>query len=166
MPRPIHFVTRCLMLAALAACGGDESTGPDGLLFDELPPDLLAAYCVRGTATVGDTRSGTIAFSDCDAAEIDPDDDSYFEIWRVRVAQSRTVTFDLSSAFDNYLEVFRLLSHTETSASVALLDDNDDRSPDDLNALLSVELDPGVDYFVVVSGYDYGETGPYTLVIR
>lgn len=35
-----------------------------------------------------------------------------------------------------------------------------------LNALVTVTLQPNTDYFVSISGYDYHETGPYSLDIR
>ncbi|MGH7607489.1 MAG: hypothetical protein ACREME_09130 [Gemmatimonadales bacterium] len=147
--------------------GCKDSSGPGDGLFPALPSDLLAAFCARGEAVVGQTKSGTITDDDCDAADIDPADSSFYEIWRVRVTESRSVTFDANSPFDNYLTVVRLDSYTQSSANLTLIGENDDRTPgSDLNALVTVTLNPDTDYFVSVSGYDYDETGPYTLQIR
>lgn len=148
-----------LALGALLGCSKD-GTGPGGVTFPTLPSDLLAAFCSRGEAVVGQTKSGSVAASDCDAG------DSYYEVWRVRVASTTSVTFDVTSGFDNYLTIARLESYTSTGATVAIVGENDDRSSSDLNALVTVTLQPSTDYFVSVSGYDYGETGSYTLRIR
>ena len=145
-------------LLVLAGCSKD-STGPD-IDFPALPSSLLAGFCVRGEAVIGQTKGGTITDDDCDAG------DAFFELWRVRVASATTVTFDASSGFDNYLTVVRLNSYTNASADFTVLDENDDRSAGDLNALVSVTLQPGIDYFVSISGYDYSETGSYSLRIR
>ncbi len=167
MQRTIRLATRYAMLAAVIACSGDDATSPNGgVVFDPLPQAMLDAYCVRGTAVIGDTKSGNVNDDDCDAADNDPNDEGFYEIWRVRVADPRVVTFDLSSPFDNYLEVYAMTSHTQTSATVVLMAQNDDRSSGNLNALVSTQLNPGIDYFVVVSGYDYFETGSYSLSIR
>lgn len=155
-------------LASFTACGGDDSTGPSAnVSFPDIDPQLLALFCVRGEATPGMAPSGSLTSSDCDSADFNPGDDSFFEMWRVRVAESGSVTFDAQSEFDNYLEVFRLDGISEDSVSVTLLGENDDRSPgNDLNALVSVTLSPGQDYFVAISGFTYQETGPYTIQIQ
>jgi hypothetical protein len=55
---------------------------------------------------------------------------------------------------------------TATNLNVTVVGENDDRSQTDLNALVTVRLEPNVDYVVVIAGYDDTETGPYTLAIR
>lgn len=146
------------LLIVLAACGKD-STGPS-VTFPPLPSDLLAGFCVQGPARVGETKSGSVTASDCDAG------DSFYEVWRVRVAAATSVTFDASSGFDNYLTVVRLNSYTSTSANFTMMGENDDRSSTNYNALVTVTLQPETDYFVAVSGYDYTQTGSYSLRIR
>jgi len=162
-------MARALLASVVAfgvACSKDSS-GPDGVNFPALPSTLLTAFCNRGNALVGQTKSGMLSSGDCDAAAIDPGDNSYYEIWRVRVASPITVTFDANSGFDNYLTVLRLDSYTDYSANLTIVGENDDRVPgSNFNALVSVTLQPNIDYFVSVSGYDYSETGPYTLQIR
>ena len=166
-------ITRTLNGLALAAtvavgfaCGDDDPTGPGNVTFPDWPATIVTALCVRGTSVVGDTKSGTISDTDCDSADINPGDEGYFEIWRIRVATSADITFDASSSFDNFLAVFRVNSVTATSADVDLVGQNDDRSASNLNALVTARLEPNIDYVVVISGFDYSETGPYTLAIR
>jgi len=164
---------RLAALAVVAAttialgCGDDDDpTGPGSVTFPDWPASLNTPFCIRGTALVGDTKSGTISDTDCDAADIDPGAEGYFEVWRVRVASAQDVTFDASSTFDNYLTVIRVNSVTATNLNVAVIGENDDRSQTNLNALVTVRLEPNVDYVVVMAGYDDAETGPYTLAIR
>ena len=150
-------------LAALLVLGvacSKDGTGPGGVTFPPLPSDLLAGFCSRGEAVAGQTKSGSVTASDCDAG------DSYYEVWRVRVASPASVTFDATSGLDNYLTIARLESYTSTSETVTIVGENDDRSTSDLNALVTVTLQPNTDYFVSVSGYDYSQTGSYTLRIR
>ena len=142
-----------------AACG-------DSLTFPELPSQLLADFCVQGTATVGETVQGTVSASDCDAADARPGGVGYYDVWRVRVSEAQSVTFDADSPFDNYLTLLRLDSFTQTSADLTVVDENDDRAQGNLNALLSFTLQPDTDYFIAISGFDYDETGSYSLVIR
>ncbi len=68
------------------------------------------------------------------------------------------VTFDLqSSDVDTYLYLF--------DAEGNLVDENDDRSEDDFNALLQVSLEPGR-YVVLSSSYAVLEQGGYVLEAR
>jgi hypothetical protein len=159
MRRATKLLSVAFGLAGLVACGDD------GITFPELPSALLTEYCVRGTTSVGETISGTVADTDCDAADVNPADEGYYEVWRLRVSEATSVTFEADSDFDNYLVVLRLDSFTSTTADLRLVGEDDD-SGVDLNALLTVTLQPDTDYFVSVSGYDYTETGPYSLEIR
>lgn len=151
---------------ALAAACGDDPTGPGGVTFPDWPAPAISALCVRGTALVGDTKSGAISVTDCDGADVNPDVTGYFETWRVRVATAGDVTFDVSSSFDNFLTVLRVNSVSASGGSATIIADNDNRSQTDLNALVTVRLEPNVDYVVGISGFDETATGAYTLVIR
>ena len=153
-------------IAVALGCGDDDATGPGTVTFQDWPAAVMTGFCVRGTATVGDTKSESISATDCDVADVNPSDVGYYEIWRVRVASSRDVTFDANSTFDNFLAIIRVNSVTATDLNVSVVGENDDRSQTNFNALVTVRLEPNVDYAVVVSGYDYSETGPYTLAIR
>ncbi|HET7040186.1 MAG TPA: hypothetical protein VFH97_09875 [Gemmatimonadales bacterium] len=161
MRRATKLLSVAFGLVGLAACGDD------GITFPELPSTLLTEFCVRGTASLEETVSGSVAATDCDAADVDPTDEGYYEVWRIRVETATAVTFDAQSEFDNYLTVLRLDSFTSTTAELTLIGQNDDRDfPADLNALVTVTLQPDTDYFVAIAGYDYTEVGPYTIEIR
>jgi hypothetical protein len=163
-------LSRLALLATVAvgfACGDDNPTGPGSVTFPDWPSTVVAAFCVRGTAVVGDTKSSTISDTDCDAADVDPAAEGYFEVWRVRVASSRDVTFDANSTFDNVLQVIRVNSVSATNIDAVSIGANDDRpGGTSTNALVTVRLEPNIDYAVAISGFDYLETGPYTLAIR
>lgn len=164
--RTIQGLALVATLAVGVACGDDDPAGPGSVTFPDWPATMTSGFCVRGTAVVGDTKSGTISDTDCDVADVEPSDDGYYEVWRVRVATARDVTFDANSAFDNVLAVFRVNAVTATSLDAEVVGENDDRSTNDLNGLVTVRLQPNVDYAVAISGFDYAETGPYTLAIR
>lgn len=164
--------TRILVASAFAlamagvGCGKDSTAPNDGIVFDTWDAAVNSTFCVQGTSLVGTSKSGSITANDCDSADIDPTDEGYFEVWRIRVARSQVVTFDASSGFDNYLSVWRVNSVSATSVNVSLMAENDDRSASNVNALVSVQLEPSVEYVVAVAGYDYSQTGAYTLQIR
>ena len=92
----------------------------------------------------------------------------YYEIYRVRGESRESVTFEADSEFDNWLTLLRLVSYDPDTQEVVVqyLAENDDRTDEDLNALITYTLLSGVDYFISISGYDYLEKGPYTLQIR
>lgn len=169
LSRVARTLTRLALAAAVAlaiACGDDDPTGPAEVTFPDWPAPAINALCVRGTALVGDTKSGTISVTDCDGADVNPDVTGYFETWRVRVASAGDVTFDATSSFDNFLTVLRVNSVTASGGSATIVADNDNRSQTDLNALVTLHLEPNVDYVVGISGFDEAATGAYTLVIR
>ncbi len=164
-----RMLNRLALAAAVAlglACGDDDPTGPAAVTFPDWPAPAISALCVRGTALVGDTKSGTISISDCDGADVNPDVTGYFETWRIRVASAGDVTFDASSSFDNFLTVLRVNSVSASGGNATIIADNDNRSETDLNALVTLRLEPNVDYVVGISGFDEAATGAYTLVIR
>lgn len=154
-------------LSALLACGKD-ATGPSiSVDFPPLDSLLISALCIRGDRTVGQNATGTIASADCNAAAVDTTFHGYFDIWRVRVDSARTVTFRISSGFDSFLTVVRLDSWDKpTRTYTYTLLGQDDDSAGNLDALLTVNLQPGQDYLVAVAGFDRAEIGNYTLTIR
>ena len=165
----VRTLTRLALAATITGslgCGDDDPTGPGSVTFADWPAAVVAGFCVRGTAAVGDTKSGIISDTDCDVADVNPADEGYYEIWRVRVASASDVTFDANSTFDNFLAIIRIDGVTATDLNVTVVGENDDRSQNNFNALVTVRLQPNVDYAVVVSGFDYSETGAYTLAIR
>jgi hypothetical protein len=152
--------------AALLGCGKDSS-GPS-VDFPPLDQILVTTFCVRGDKTAGQNASGSITSSDCDAADIDPNDAGYYETWRIRVASGRNVTFTTNAQFDTYLTIVRIDSWDGSTLSVTILGENDDIDPDagNFNSRVTVNLQPGFDYIAAVQGYDYGETGSYSLTIN
>ena len=164
--RPTLAVAAALVVVGLG-CGKDSSgPGSGGLDYPNLSQALVTQYCVRGNATVGDTKSGDVVASDCDAADVRPGATGYYEVYIVKVASAANVTFDVSSNLDSYLTLLRLDSYTASSASLTILDENDDRSSGNLDALLTYALEPNTNYVIAVGGYDYGATGTYSLAIR
>jgi hypothetical protein len=162
-------LTRLALVAGLTAVIGcdDDPTGTGSMTFPDWPAAVVTGFCVRGTAAVGDTKSGAIADSDCDFGDINTGGEGFYEIWRIRVPSAQDVTFDANSTFDNYLAVVRIDGVTATDINATVVGDNDDRSPPaNLNALVTIRLQPNVDYAVIVSGYDDAEVGAYTLAIR
>ena len=143
------------------ACGDDDPTGPT---FPTLPQQIVELLCIRGNGQPGETKSGTIAETDCDVNDVDETDVGYFESWRVRVGSSRDVTFSASSAFDNRIGVFELVQSGGTFDILPVGFDDD--SGTGTNALLTVPLERNRDYLVAVAGFDYGEIGSYTLAIQ
>ncbi|HJR65569.1 MAG TPA: hypothetical protein VJ802_04015 [Gemmatimonadaceae bacterium] len=163
-------LTRLALVAILTltlGCDDDDPIGPGNVTFPDWAAAVNTGFCVRGTAAVGDAKSESISDTDCDFADIFPGGEGFYEIWRIRVASARDVTFDANSNFDNYLAVGRVDAVTATDLDATVIAEDDDRSPPtNLNALITVRLQPNVDYVVVISGFDDEETGAYTLTIR
>ena len=154
-------LTRTLTLAATAAllsgCG-------DSITFPDVNSAVLAEFCIQGEIPVsGSTsRSGNVSSADCHTGI---QNDGYFEGWHVRAGEVKTVTMEVASNFDSYLEVYRLVDVNDPAAGATLIGEDDD-SGDDLNARVSVTLSPDTDYVVFVSGFSDAHTGPYTLDIN
>jgi hypothetical protein len=152
-------------MIAVALSGWCSACG-DGLTFPELSADMIATFCVRGTATVGETLSGAVTAEDCDAADFSQADPGYYESWRVRVGSATTVTFAAESPFDNLLLLLRLESDTDTLTSFEIVAVNDDRATGDFNALITATLQPDEEYFLLVRGFDYLDVGTYSVAIQ
>lgn len=157
-----------VMLVSLACGGGDGggSTGPSGLTFPPLDDAVRAQFCVRGNTTVGQTKSGSISAQDCDAADLPPPGtaDTYYEIWRVRVAQAATVTFTVDApGFDSYIDVIQVDIVSGDVGLITFLGSDDDTIGDDPQ--ISMDLIPDTDYAIAISGFNYSETGAYTVEI-
>lgn len=154
-----------VMFVSLACGGGDDNggTGPSGLTFPALSSAVKAQFCVRGNATIGANKTGTISATDCDY-DVVFTGQGYFEIWRVRVAQAASVTFTVVAPnFDSYIDVGSITIAGGDVTSVTQLGSDDDTNGDD--PVLTLDLVPDTDYIVVVSGFDYPDVGSYTLSI-
>lgn len=156
-----------ILAGALLACGGDKSTNPTaGLTFPTLSASENALYCVRGNTTTGQTKSGSITSSDCDADNFIPGETGYFEVWRVRVASTKTVTFTLTSPFDSVIEVYEIDIASGSVTDFFFEDEADNEIDGGPPEILTVTLDPDSDIAVIISGYDYPEVGSYSLKIE
>ena len=156
-----------LITVAVGCGGGDGGTGPgSNLNFPPLNPSVNAAFCVRGNRTVGQSASSSIATSDCDYTVFNNVPDAgYFEVWRIRVASARTVTFSVNApAFDSYLDIAQLTIDNGDVTAVQQLAFDDDTNGDDPE--ITIDLQPDVDYAAVVSGFNDAAAGSYTLTIE
>jgi hypothetical protein len=162
---------RLLPLLAAAAVLAASSKDDDGGGITEPPPppteieQLYDVICLRGTVAVGRSVDGTLNGSDCDSADFIEDDEGYFEAWRVRVSSRTLVTFDAQSGFDNVLTIFSVRD-TVGEPEIELVTWNDDRPSGGTNAFTSAELRPGLDYIVIVGGYDNVDHVSYRLNVR
>ena len=151
------------MIAGIAC--GKEGTGP-GSAFPPLPQAIRTSFCIRGDRTLGDSAASFLSSADC------TDNDSYYEIWRVRVSQDRPVTFDARSGFDNRLDVIRLDSLEADTIHFTPVGFSDDRgqclnlNDPGCNALVTIPLTAGADYLAVVQGRDFLQIGYYLPKLR
>ena len=147
-----------LFLLATVACS--DSSGPGGPSFPSIPSAVVTQLCIRGQAVPPQTKTGSIATTDCqDAAGL-----PYYEIYRVRVASSTAVTFTMSSDFDSYLYLLRIDDVNDPQASAVLLTEDDD-SAGNLDARLSFTLEPNIEYFILITAVSDAETGNYSLAM-
>lgn len=132
-----------LPLGLLTACGDDDDdgfTGPTSELCSSLP-----RIDIPGSA------SGTLSVSDMQL-----DDGSYVDRYRIEVNSTRNVRIDMTSAvFDSFLI---LLTADEDFVA------QDDDSGTDLNARLEENLSAGC-YIVLANGYDETDLGSYTVAV-
>lgn len=152
-------LTRTVSLAAALAVAG-SACGGDSVTFPDVNSSVLSQFCIRGQAAVpGDaSQSGSVSSADCN----DGGNDGYYEGWHVRAAEVRSVTFEIMSDFDSWLEVYRVLDVNDPANTSTLIAQDDD-SGEGLDARLTVSLQPDTDYVVFVSGYDDSEVGNYSL---
>jgi hypothetical protein len=161
-------LTGALLVGALLSCSNDDDpTGIENLDFPDLSSQLVGLYCVRGNVTAGSTMNGSLLTTDCDIADVSPSDEGYFEVFLVKVRSTQSVSFTMNSTFDSYLSLLRLVSFTNNDADLELLaEDDDSATANGVDAKVTFTLQPNQDYFIVVSGFDYAETGNYTLSVR
>jgi hypothetical protein len=161
-------LTGALLVGAVLSCSGDDDpTGIEDLDFPALSSQLIGLYCVRDNVTVGSTPSGTLLSTDCDIDDVSPGDEGYFEVFLVKVRSTRSVTFTVNSEFDSYLSLLELVAFTSNDADLELLaEDDDSATQNGVDARLTFTLQPDRDYVIALSGFDYAETGNYSLSIR
>ena len=168
-----------LFATSVTGCGGGDSpTGPSagaqGAGFATIGPALAETWCVRGSLQVPGRRTGSIGPTDCIAAAtaavlsvpVGADPGSYFETWRLRVPEGTVLTLSVSSDFDSFLDVYRVPNVADPSTATWVDSDDDGSFPQGLDAELEVTVIQGVEYWVMVSGYDSTEMGPYVIAAR
>ncbi|MDE0082084.1 MAG: hypothetical protein OXT72_05495 [Gammaproteobacteria bacterium] len=89
--------------------------------------------------------------------------DSYFETWRLRVPEGNILTLSVSSDFDSFLDVYRVPNVADPSTAAWVDSDDDGNLLQGLDAELEVTVLQGVEYWVMVSGFDSTEMGPYDI---
>lgn len=156
---------------ALTGCGG-SSTGPaEDPDFATLDPQVGAEWCVRGTITLGAKVTEVLTENDCRTADTSvfeqragvPNNNAYFETWRLKVTGQRGVRIKVAGDFDSYLDIYRITDLSDPSGSSLVGFDDDSGSG--RNARLIVSLAPSYEYWVLVSGYDELELGDYSLSV-
>lgn len=157
--RRVLFAGLIAPLIALG-CGGD-STGPGDVDFPTVSASDMATYCIRGQAVPTASRTGSVSSTDCHSGV---PDDGYWESWHVRVASTGSVDIEVDGTFDNYLEVISIADVNDIENTSTFIAEDDDSGPG-LNAALSVSMQAGTDYAVIVSGYDDSSQGSYTLTM-
>jgi hypothetical protein len=154
-----HHAALLALSLGLGACASDEE-----IVFPSIDPDILVEFCIMGEVPVQTTasESGTVTDDDCTEGF----DDGFWEGWRVRVAEDRSYTIEISSGFDSWLDVYRLTDLDNIDDNTVVLVAEDDDGGDGFDARATVTLRPDTEYVVFVSGYDQNETGAYSLSIR
>ena len=154
-------------VVAMAAGCGDDPVAPEFITpeFPALDAAIVAEFCIRGTMVPETTVSGEIADTDCPTVSpVGAGPGTYYEAWRLRVGSTGSVSLEIASGFDSFMDVFRI--DDPTNPSLDDLVDFDDDGGTDANARLRLTLDAGVEYWVMVSGFDAAEVGPYALEAR
>lgn len=151
------------LLLAAAACGDDGAGPSDDVDFPFLEAAVRAEFCIRGQMVPPDAENEALQNSDCETVfPVGQGPDRFYETWRVRVPSRTTVTIFTESNLDTFLDVFRIDPANPALRLENLVQFNND-GPDGPDAGLTVTLDPGLEYWVMVSGFGADEFGPYTL---
>lgn len=149
-----------LPTVVLLACGGD----PTGVASEHFPPvshSVIAGLCIRGVALGEATIEGEIATTDCPKGM----GRGYWDALRVRVPiDAGLIFFLVTSDFDSELELFRIDDLDDFWNSRVQVAYDDDSGPE-YDAHLSVALEMGTEYLLIISGSDDFQRGPYTLRI-
>ena len=151
----------------VAGCGGDDPTAPEVLApdFPALGADFATQFCIRGTLAPDNTVSGELTTDDCETVSpVGSGPGSYFEGWRVRVGQTGSVTIQTGSGYDTFVDLFRIDDLGAPDLENLIIFD-DDSGPGD-NGRFTITLQVDTEYWVMVSGFDAIDVGPYTLDAR
>ena len=161
--RPIGWGLLMGGMIFLTACS-DDPTAPEILApdFPTLDAAFATEFCVRGTLAPNNVVSSEISDTDCETVSpVGSGPGSFFEGWRVRVGQTGSVTIQVASAFDSFLDVFRIDDLGAPTLDNLIVFDDDSGAGD--NGRVTVTLQAGTEYWVMVSGFEGTDVGPYTL---
>jgi trypsin-like peptidase/pre-peptidase len=135
----------------LSVSEGNQSTMSD----DHCPGATgteSAAPTSRGDIGIGDSRDGQLSNSD----DVMPNDNTYWQGWRIRARQGQRVTIDLTSTdFDSYLMV--------QGPGLSRLRDDD--SGGNCNSRITVTFPETGNYLIIVNTLSRGETGRYRVSV-
>lgn len=132
-----------------------RATGRYTLLVEEAPA-LPDPGLPKGDVAPGQTRTGSLGDGDALLAR-----GTYYEVWRYRGEPGQRVTVTVSSDdFDTRIGWAQLVG----AEPIALLVDDD--GGEGTNSELTVQVEPGGEFAVVVSAMGPGQTGAYTLRVQ
>lgn len=163
--------TSLVAAVCLSACG-DSGTGPsENPDFANLSPQIAEDWCVRGTLSLGHSVSEVLSATDCPVEKSQELDVTVgtgtsgvrFETWRLKVTGQSNIKIVVSSDFDTVLDIYRMPDITDPTSAYWLAV-NDDDGPGN-NARLIWSLAPSYEYWVMLSGYDGGELGAYSIQV-
>ena len=154
-----------LCVLAVAACGSDSDPAspedPAGL-YPDLEASIVTDNCIRGTTQIPGTLNGTLDTGDCSTAGTiyNITDDGYYEIFRVRVGTPRSAIFQVTSGFDSFLDL-GLVDLVNSNFQLVAFDDDSNGE----DAQLTVNLQPNLEYWLVISGFGPEDVGTYTITV-
>jgi hypothetical protein len=169
---------------------------PDVDIDAQLAPDVVETLCTLRegiaallAAAMGQVQqNGSLSSNDCEVEDVpeveDVLEEGQFESVFLLVDQLLNVAIEVESGFDASIALYRLdnarasssqsgaggsgvrAAESALAADLTLIASNDDQSPGDRSPRVVASLQTGVDYLVVISGFDDSETGSYTMRAR
>ncbi len=147
----------CLAIVSVIAACKDDPAGPvmQQVDFPQLDPIVQQVFCIRGELAPTTSTTGTIAVTrNCPR----------LEAWRVRVARTTRVEFEVTSGFNSALGLFHIPDIDDYTPGNSIA--QDDEGGLNRDARIEHVLQPDMEYAIVVVGTNDIDTGPYTLDVR
>ena len=159
----MRLATVALLTLLASGCKKDSTSPSDTLSFPPLTSQLVSSWCVRGDRTVGQSETGTLTSADCDGDVAWPfsGENYWFEMWRVRVVSSRTVTVTLNAVPDCHIILFQVVNLSDVRPHE--LGDEADTATGQTQVSFQFAAQPGVDYLIHVSGPHGHQSVSYTV---